>query len=83
MKGELQHIGPFANALDVLDADGKVARKGWPADEYLYQMPGSELLNKPPALMKEKTLWNKEPVIELWTPTQADILARDWYIVSE
>ena len=85
----------FGEAIEALKAGHKVAREGWnEKDVFLFLVPGSTFkVNRPPlmGIYPEGTEITYQPHIDMktaqdtvvpWAPTQSDVLAEDWDIVT-
>lgn len=85
----------FGEALEVLKADGKVARTGWNGvGMFLFRVPGSTFtVNRAPLLgiYPEGTEVNYQAHIDMktangmivpWLASQTDMLAEDWVVIE-
>lgn len=83
----------FSGALAYLKEGLKVKRNAW-ENQFIYLVPGSHFkVNRKPLLgiypegfpidyRPHIDLKLPDGTIEVWNPTQSDLLAEDWYIYS-
>ncbi len=93
--GPHQSENTFSYALGVLRGGGKVARRGWNGkDMFIFLVEGSEFAVNREPLNKIYPMGHKikyRPHIDMktvdgsicvWTASQSDLLAEDWYLVE-
>ena len=86
----------FSNALYELKACNRIAREGWNGkDMFIFLVPGSIFeVNRPPLLgiYPQGTVIRYHAHIDMrtadgtivpWVASQSDLLASDWYVVSD